>query len=57
MRFGAKHNDIYPIIADMIRWKLALPSRKATADELLEELVASLGRNRNKTPTAPAMAP
>ena len=27
-RFGAKHNDIYPIIADMIRWKLGLPSRK-----------------------------
>lgn len=27
MRFGAKHNDIYPIIGDMIRWKLELPSR------------------------------
>jgi hypothetical protein len=27
MRFGAKHNDIYPILADMIRWKLKLPSR------------------------------
>lgn len=27
MRFGAKHNDIYPIIADMVRWKLNLPSR------------------------------
>ena len=27
MRFGAKHNDIYPIIADMIRWKLQLPNR------------------------------
>ena len=27
MRFGAKHNDIYPIIGDMIRWKLHLPSR------------------------------
>ena len=22
MRFGAKHNDIYPILADMIRWKM-----------------------------------
>jgi len=35
MRFGAKHNDIYPIIADMLRWKLGLPSRhakEATAD-------------------------
>jgi hypothetical protein len=28
MRFGAKHNDIYPIIADMIRWKVGLPSRR-----------------------------
>jgi len=27
MRFGAKHNDIFPLIADMIRWKLNLPSR------------------------------
>jgi hypothetical protein len=28
MRFGAKHNDIYPIIGDMIRWSLNLPSRR-----------------------------
>jgi DNA-sulfur modification-associated len=28
MRFGAKHNDIYPILADMIRWKLGLPNRR-----------------------------
>lgn len=27
MRFGAKHNDIYPLIGDMIRWQLGLPSR------------------------------
>jgi hypothetical protein len=27
MRFGAKHNDIFPILGDMIRWKLNLPSR------------------------------
>lgn len=27
MRFGAKHNDIFPILGDMIRWKLKLPSR------------------------------
>ena len=27
MRFGNKHNDIYPILADMIRWKLDLPNR------------------------------
>lgn len=26
-RFGSKHNDIYPIIGDMIRYKLGLPSR------------------------------
>jgi len=28
MRFGAKHNDIYPILADMIRWATGLPSRR-----------------------------
>lgn len=28
MRFGAKHNDIYPLIGDMIRWKLQLPTRR-----------------------------
>ncbi len=27
MRFGAKHNDIYPILGDMFRWKLGFPSR------------------------------
>jgi DndB-like DNA-sulfur modification-associated protein len=30
MRFGAKHNDIYPIIGDMIRWKLEFPSRHSS---------------------------
>jgi hypothetical protein len=30
MRFGAKHNDIYPIIGDMIRWKLGFPSRHSS---------------------------
>ena len=36
-RFGAKHNDIYPIIGDMIRWKLELPKRhKAVQLELQE---------------------
>ncbi len=29
MRFGSKHNDIYPILADMIRWRLKLPNRHA----------------------------
>jgi len=28
MRFGSKHNDIYPILADMIRWSVGLPSRR-----------------------------
>jgi hypothetical protein len=38
MRFGAKHNDIYPIIGDMIRWKLKLPNRQAaTLDQILEK--------------------
>lgn len=27
-RFGAKHNDIYPIIGDMIRWTIGLPNRR-----------------------------
>jgi hypothetical protein len=27
MRFGSKHNDIFPIIGDMIRWQIGLPSR------------------------------
>jgi hypothetical protein len=30
MRFGAKHNDIYPILGDMIRWKLGFPSRHSS---------------------------
>lgn len=29
MKFGTRHNDIYPIIGDMIRWQLQLPSRFA----------------------------
>jgi hypothetical protein len=28
MRFGAKHNDIFPVLADMIRWATGLPSRR-----------------------------
>ncbi len=31
-RFGAKHNDIMPILGDMIRWKLQLPSRHDVID-------------------------
>jgi hypothetical protein len=26
MRFGAKHNDIFPLLADMIRWQMKLPA-------------------------------
>jgi hypothetical protein len=33
MRFGAKHNDIFPIIGDMIRWKLGLPNRHDKTDQ------------------------
>ncbi|WP_287246886.1 DNA sulfur modification protein DndB [Mesorhizobium sp.] len=32
MRFGAKHNDIYPILGDIIRWKLGLPNRHEDAE-------------------------
>lgn len=31
MRFGAKHNDIYPILGDMFRHALSLPSRHERA--------------------------
>lgn len=33
MRFGAKHNDIFPLIGDMIRWKLGLPNRHVNPAE------------------------
>lgn len=36
MRFGAKHNDIYPIIGDMFRCALHLPSRNEKAIGLLD---------------------
>lgn len=38
MRFGAKHNDIYPILGDMVRWKLDLPNRHATEKEMAKLL-------------------
>lgn len=40
MRFGAKHNDIYPIIGDILRWSLGLPRRgqKETSNDLLDAL-------------------
>jgi hypothetical protein len=36
MRFGAKHNDIFPILGDMIRWSLKLPSRQAEGEAARE---------------------
>lgn len=41
MRFGAKHNDIYPIIGDMIRWKLKLSNRQSPVskvDDILSKI-------------------
>lgn len=29
MKFGTRHNDIYPLVGDLIRWMLKLPSRTA----------------------------
>jgi hypothetical protein len=40
MRFGAKHNDIFPILADMIRWRLDLPSRRQKDSANLEPVGA-----------------
>lgn len=37
MRFGSKHNDIYPIIGDMIRYQLKLPSRHTSVNSELFE--------------------
>jgi hypothetical protein len=28
MNFGAKHNDIFPVLGDLIRWQLKLPARQ-----------------------------
>lgn len=39
MRFGAKHNDIYPILGDMIRWKMGLPNRHSASDETKSDVV------------------
>lgn len=40
MRFGSKHNDIIPILGDMIRWRLKLPSRKQFASQNSVDLAA-----------------
>lgn len=44
MRFGAKHNDIFPILGDMVRWKLDLPNRHESAKEMAR-LLADLDLN------------
>jgi DndB-like DNA-sulfur modification-associated protein len=36
MRFGAKHNDIIPLLGDMIRWKLDLPPRRLNSSSQAE---------------------
>ena len=43
MRFGAKHNDIQRHLADMVRWKLGMPKRKALAK--LQSELAEATRN------------
>jgi hypothetical protein len=40
-RFGSKHNDIYPIIGDMIRWRLSLPRRSFKVAAETEETFAA----------------
>ncbi|WP_169543592.1 DNA sulfur modification protein DndB [Sneathiella aquimaris] len=39
MRFGAKHNDIFPILGDMIRWQVGLPSRHSHIEVGLDGLL------------------
>ena len=39
MRFSAKHNDIIPVLGDMIRWRLGLPARKQA--EVAQTLAAT----------------
>jgi len=45
MRFGAKHNDIFPILADMLRWRTGLPNRREgeiAARKLLDDMLGDL---------------
>jgi hypothetical protein len=46
MRFGAKHNDIVPILGDMIRWQLNLPRREPRKPRAVKEktMVADLNQ-------------
>lgn len=36
-RFGAKHNDIFPILGDMLRWQLKLPPRSHKASKAIND--------------------
>jgi hypothetical protein len=49
MRFGAKHNDIFPILADMIRWATDLPSRRdgRHADAVVAAAFDALGLDKH----------
>jgi hypothetical protein len=45
MRFGAKHNDIFPILSDMLRWSTGLPNRRESdvaARKILDEMLGDL---------------
>lgn len=44
MRFGAKHNDIYPVLADMMRWATNLPSRRELVGVQSRMRIAGGGR-------------
>ena len=41
MRFGAKHNDIYPALADYFRWHPRLPPRPPRPERKLQVVVDS----------------
>ena len=38
VRYGSKHNDIFPIIGDFIRWALALPNRHSPKTDVEGEI-------------------
>ncbi|HEX4154751.1 MAG TPA: DNA sulfur modification protein DndB [Acidobacteriaceae bacterium] len=43
MRFGSKHNDIIPILGDMVRWQLELPRRPMKSgqqDDLVDDSIS-----------------
>ena len=40
VRYGIKHNDIYPRIGDLIRWKLGFEARRSVVRSISKEIVA-----------------